>query len=257
MENNRSPFSESPQREPASPADGLMPETRWSLVRRVQTDGEDRQIAALGELLGAYWQPLYAYARRRGESPADAEDIVQGFCQMLIARGSMQIVDPERGKLRSFLLSALERYMIDQWEKRTVSKRGGGKRILSLENEEAENRFLREMSHSVTPEREYDRQWVMALLARAMTAIQEDYQSRGKGDVFAALKGALEWHGNDTAYAEAGAALGLNENAVKQAVFRMRKKYRECLRNEVAKTLTDPESVDAELKDLLQILGEV
>lgn len=231
-----------------------MPETRWSLVRRVQSD-DPKALAALGELMKLYWEPLYAYARRRGESPSDVEDAVQGFYEMLISRGSMQTVSQERGRLRSFLLSSFERFLIDQWEKRSAAKRGGGKHHLSLDQEQAENHYQMETSHNLTPERLFERRWVLTLLARVMDALQADYRRRGKEDVFLALRGALEWHSADFAYADAGAKLGLNENAVKQAVFRMRKKYRELLRWEVAETVSDPADVDAELRELLQALS--
>lgn len=233
-----------------------MPETRWSLVRRVQASDDPKALVALGELMKLYWEPLYAYARRRGESPSDLEDAVQGFYEMLISRGSMQSVSQERGRLRSFLLSSFERFLIDQWEKRSAAKRGGGKHHLSLDQEQAENHYLMEASHNLTPERLFERRWVLTLLGRVMDALHADYRRRGKEDVFLALRGALEWHSADFAYADAGQKLGLNENAVKQAVFRMRKKYRELLRWEVAETVSDPADVDAELRELLQALSE-
>lgn len=248
--------SPTPVPRPASQAGGLMPETRWSLVRRVQSKDDPKALVALGELMKLYWEPLYAYARRRGESPSDVEDAVQGFYEMLISRGSIQTVSQERGRLRSFLLSSFERFLIDQWEKRSAAKRGGGKHHLSLDQEQAESHYLMEASHNLTPERLFERRWVLTLLGRVMDALQADYRRRGKEDVFLGLRGALEWHSADFAYAEAGQKLGLNENAVKQAVFRMRKKYRELLRWEVAETVSDPADVDAELRELLQALSE-
>lgn len=233
-----------------------MPETRWSLVQRIQATNDSKAVAALGELLKLYWEPLYAYARRRGESPSDVEDAVQGYYEMLITRGSIQSVSQDRGRLRSFLLSSFERFLIDQWEKRSAAKRGGGKHHLSLDQEKAELHYLKEMSHSLTPERVFERRWVLTLLGRVMDALQSDYKRRGKENVFLALRGALEWNSADFAYAEAGEKIGMNENAVKQAVFRMRKKYRELLRWEVAETIGDPADVDAELKELLSALSD-
>ena len=235
---------------------GLMPETRWSLVWRIQSTNDSKAVAALGELLKLYWEPLYAYARRRGESPSDVEDAVQGYYEMLITRGSIQSVSQERGRLRSFLLSSFERYLIDQWEKRSAAKRGGGKHHLSLDQEKAELHYLKEMSHNLTPERVFERRWVLTLLGRVMEALQNDYKRRGKEHIFLALRGALEWNSADFAYAEAGATIDMNENAVKQAVFRMRKKYREMLRWEVAETLGNPADVDSELRELLAALSD-
>lgn len=233
-----------------------MPETRWSLVQRVQGTSDTTALVALGELMKLYWEPLYAYARRRGESPTDAEDAVQGYYEMLISRGSIQTVRQDRGRLRSFLLSSFERFLIDQWEKRSAAKRGGGKHHLSLDHEQAENHYLKEMAHSLTPERIFDRSWVFTLLSRVMDSLQADYKRRGKENVFLGLRGALEWHSADFGYAEAGAGLGMNENAVKQAVFRMRKKYRELLRWEVAQTVSNPSDVDEELRELLTMLSD-
>lgn len=235
---------------------GLMPETRWSLVWRIQSTNDSKAVAALGELLKLYWEPLYAYARRRGESPSDVEDAVQGYYEMLITRGSIQSVSQERGRLRSFLLSTFERYLIDQWEKRSAAKRGGGKHHLSLDQEKAELHYLKEMSHNLTPERVFERRWVLTLLGRVMEALHSDYKRRGKEQVFLSLRGALEWNSADFAYAQAGAAINMNENAVKQAVFRMRKKYRELLRWEVAETLGNPADVDSELRELLSALSD-
>jgi RNA polymerase sigma-70 factor (ECF subfamily) len=222
----------------------------------VQATDDPKALVALGELMKLYWEPLYAYARRRGESPSEVEDAVQGYYEMLITRGSMLSVSQERGRLRSFLLSSFERFLIDQWEKRSAAKRGGGKHHLSLDHEQAENHYLKEMSHNLTPERVFERRWVLTLLSRVMDALHNDYKRRGKENVFLALRGALEWNSADFAYADAGRSIGMNENAVKQAVFRMRKKYRELLRWEVAETISDPAEVDAELRELLSALSD-
>jgi len=203
-----------------------------------------------------YWEPLYAFARRRGESPVDAEDAVQGFYEKLITRGSIQSLMPERGRLRSFFLTAFERFLIDQWERRSARKRGGGQRQLSLDQEKAEQNYLLDPVDNVTPERLFDRHWVMTLLGRVMEALEEDYRRRGKEKVFSALRGALESNDPGFAYAEVGAQLGLQENAVKQAVFRMRTKYRELLRWEIAATVSDPQDVDEELAELVRVLAD-
>jgi len=240
----------------ATQAGGLMPETRWSLVQRVQEKDDGKALVALGELMKLYWEPLHAFALGRGESPSDAEDAVQGFYEMLISRGSMLTVNQERGRLRSFLRASFERYLIDQWDKRSAAKRGGGKRHVSLEQEAEENHQLKELSHDVTPDKLFERRWVLTLLGRVMDALHANYVRRGKEEIFLALKGALEWQSTEFKYAEAGEKIGMNENAVKQAVFRMRKKFGDLLRWEVAQTVTDPAEVDAELRELLHALGD-
>ena len=234
---------------------GLMPETRWSLVQRVQEKDDGKALVALGELMKIYSEPLRAFALGRGESPSDVDDAVQGFYEMLITRGSMLSVSQDRGRLRSFLRASFERYLIDQWDKRSAAKRGGGKRHVSLEQQEEEHHVVKELAHDVTPDKLFERRWVLTLLGRVMDALQASYVRRGKEDIFLALKGALEWQSTEFRYAQAGERIGMNENAVKQAVFRMRKKFGELLRWEVAQTVTDPKDVDAELRELLHSLG--
>lgn len=237
-------------------AEGSMPETRWSLVQRVQSKDDGQAIRALGELMKAYWQPLQIYALGRGASPSDAADAVQGFYEMLITRGSMLTVSQERGRLRAFLRSSFERYLCDQWDKSSAAKRGGGRQHVSLDQEEAERRHLKELADGATPEKLYERRWVLTLLSRVMDTLQANYRRRRKEDVFLALRSALEWHGTEFSYADAGRTIGMNENAVKQAVFRMRKKFGELLRWEVAQTVTNPADVEAEMRELLRALGD-
>lgn len=232
-----------------------MPDTRWSLVRRVQAGDTTLALRALGDLMQIYWKPLYAYARRRGESPADAEDAVQGFCEMLIARSTMHSVSSDRGRLRSFMLTAFERYLIDQWERRSARKRGGGQQMISLDQEAAEQRYLHEPVDHLTPAHIFHRQWVYTLLGQAMEALRRDYEARGKGPIFEALRGTLDGTESTEGYASIGERFGLNENAVKQAVFRMRTKYREMVRSEIAETVSDPADVDLEFKDLMLALS--
>jgi len=233
-----------------------MPETRWSLVRQAQSGDDPKSMGALGELMKVYRDPLIAYARARGESPSDVEDSVQGFYEMLITRGSMQTVNQDRGRLRSFLRSSFERYLIDQWDRRSAAKRGGGKQHLSLEAEQEERRHLKELAHEITPEKLFERRWVLTLLGRVMEALHANYRRRGKEEVFLALKGSLEWQSTEFSYAEAGERIGLTENSVKQAVFRMRKKFGELLHWEVAQTVSDPADVEAEIRELLHALSD-
>ena len=234
----------------------MMPETRWSLVQRVQAGDDPKALGALGELMKVYREPLLAFALARGEPYSDVEDAVQSFYEMLITRGAMQNVSQDRGRLRAFLRSAFERHLIDRWDKRSAAKRGGGRQHVSIDAEQEEHREIKELSHGLTPEKLYERRWVLTLLARVMAALQENYERRGKLDIFLALKGSLEWQGTEFSYAEHGEKIGMNENAMKQAVFRMRKKFGELLHWEVAQTVSDPADVEAELRELLQALGD-
>jgi RNA polymerase sigma-70 factor (ECF subfamily) len=224
-------------------------------VQRIQGSDDRQAIGALGELMKAYWQPLQGYALGRGASPADADDAVQGFYEMLISRSSMLTVSQERGRLRAFLRSSFERYLRDQWDKRSAAKRGGGRQHISLDQEDGDHHRLKELSDNLTPEKLYDRRWVLTLLSRVMDTLQANYRRRGKEEIFLALKCALEWQGTEFCYAEAGEKIGMSENAVKQAVFRMRKKFGELLRWEVAQTVSDPGDVESEMRELLRALG--
>src|SRR6478672_11022974 len=161
-------------------AGGYMPETRWSLVQRIQGSDDQQAIGALGELMKAYWQPLQGYALGRGASPADADDAVQGFYEMLISRSSMLTVSQERGRLRAFLRSSFERYLRDQWDKRSAAKRGGGRQHISLDQEDGDHHRLKELSDNLTPEKLYYRLWVLILLSRVMDTLQANYRRRGK-----------------------------------------------------------------------------
>lgn len=231
---------------------GQMPETRWSLVHRMQS-GDDAQ--ALGEIMKIYWQPLQRLAIGKGISPLDAEDSVQSFYEMVIRRGSFQFANADRGRLRTFLRTMFERHLIDQWEKSAAAKRGGGRQNVSIDESREDHREMPELSHNVTPELLYDRCWVLTLLGRAMDALRESYCKRGKEEIFEELKGALEGQFSDSSYSESAKRLGINENAVKQAVFRIRKKFGELLEWEVSQTLGDPADVESELRELLQALG--
>jgi DNA-directed RNA polymerase specialized sigma24 family protein len=249
-----SPFDSARNPAQSSEANGsLMPETRWSLVQRIQTDADAK---ALGEIMKIYWQPLQRLAIGRGVSPSDAEDAVQSFYEMVIRRGSFQVANADRGRLRTFLRTLFERHLIDQWEKSAAAKRGGGKIGLSIEEEQSNGNEIKELSHQVTPELLYDRCWVLTLLGRAMDALRDSYRRRGKEELFEELKYVLEGQESDSCYAESAARLGLNENAVKQAAFRIRKKFGEALTWEVTQTVGDPADIESELRELLQTLAQ-
>src|SRR5262249_1571815 len=156
-------LAETVRRPSSQTSGGSMPETRWSLVQRAQAGDDAKSLHALGELMKTYWQPLQAYAQGRGASSSDADDAVQGVYEMLITRGSMQSINRERGRLRSFLRAAFERYLLDQWDKRSAAKRGGGKQTVSLDEEDEDHHLIREPSHEVTPDLLYDRRWVLTL----------------------------------------------------------------------------------------------
>ena len=227
-----------------------MPPSRWSLVLRAKAE-DAAATRALGELMALYWEPLYFYARRRGWSVENAEDAVQDFYGDLIRREAMRRAEQARGRLRTFFLSAFGNHLNEQWRAGQAEKRGGGVALLSLDVAMAEGHFAAEPVDAMTPERLFDRRWISTLLDRVLAALGAEYVAEGKGALFEVLQSALARDSAQFGYAEAGVPLGLSENAVKKAVFRLRTKYREALKQEIADTLSDPADVENEMMALM------
>lgn len=236
----------------APPSDGLFPATKWSLVAR--SLGKDEAIArrALGELLQAYWQPLYLFAMRSGLTREDAQDAVQGFCEDLIGRGSLAAVDRSLGLLRSFLLTSFKNHLMGAWRRRTATKRGGGAFHLPLEDTEA---LASAVGDEISPDEAFDRAWVRALLQSVMKTLRGEFAARGREEVFDHLEPFISWGEGEQSYSEVGAILGLSASAVQQAVQRLRRRYRTLLEQEIAETVDSPEAVESERLALLQILS--
>jgi RNA polymerase sigma-70 factor (ECF subfamily) len=209
---------------------------------------------ALGELCRSYWYPLYAFVRRRGYSPDRAEDLTQAFFTDLLARGSIAAVDRSRGRFRTFLLAALEHFLANtqDWERRL--KRGGGVKLLSIDSRDAEDRYLREPAHDMTPERLFERRWALTLLDRTLNRLGREMSAPSKRALFEQLKPTLTGALSDQSYAEVGAALGLTEGAVRVAAHRLRKRYRALLHDEIVHTVADPGTVEDEINDLFLAL---
>lgn len=227
--------------------------TRWSIVLAAGQPGEARD-AALARLCEAYWQPLYLFVRRRGHSPEAAQDLTQEFFARLLEKQWLDGVVPDGGKFRSFLLCAMQRLLIDQHKHTTAEKRGGGVRPLSLDWAAAEGRFRDEPVTDDSPERAYDRRWALEVLHRALERLRADAEASGKAALFEALRPFLSAEPEDGAYDAIGRKLGLSRNGVAAAVKRLRARYREMFRAEVAETLADSSRVDAEIAELLAAL---
>jgi RNA polymerase sigma-70 factor (ECF subfamily) len=235
--------------------------TRWSVVLQAgragaaQGPGAEEARAALERLAESYWAPLHAYVRRRGYGEEEARDLTQDFFARLLERRDVAEAAPERGRFRSFLLTALQRFLINAEERARAQKRGGGRKPLSLDATDGGGRALCEPSHDETAERAFERAWAGAVLARTLARLEEDYSARGKRALFEALRGHLVGEAGGTPYAELGERLGLSEGAVKLAMHRLRARYRACLRAEVADTLERPADVEDELRRLFEALG--
>jgi len=237
--------------------------TRWSVVsaagrwRPGQAHEEVRR--ALGELAETYWPPLYAWARRRGAAPEEAADLVQGFFAELVEKGGLAARPDERARFRSFLATAFRRFVGHRAERERAQKRGGGRALLSLDAAalEHEERTLAALlpAPGDDPERAFERRWAEALMRVALERLAEECARAGQAERFAALRPHLALDGEAAPHAEVARALGLSEGAVKVALHRLRRRYGELLRQEVAGTLADEAEVEAELADLISALG--
>jgi RNA polymerase sigma-70 factor (ECF subfamily) len=228
--------------------------TSWTLVANAGRRGTAESRAALEELCRAYWFPLYAFLRRQGRSAEESQDLTQAFFARLLEKNALASADRERGRFRSFLLKSLQNFATNEWHKEQAARRGGGIRTLSLDFAAGESRCRLEAVDPLTPERHFERQWATTLLARVLERLESDCRAAGRGEQFAALKGFLAGSATRT-LSEVGEELGLSEDAAKQAVHRLRRKYRDLLRDEVARTVHSPDDVDDELRHLLECLG--
>jgi RNA polymerase sigma factor (sigma-70 family) len=213
-----------------------------------------RAATALDQLCRAYWFPLYGYLRRHGLSPEDAEDLTQGYFASLIERNYLAQADHERGRLRSFLLTTLKHYLADQWSRARTLKRGHGRQIVSIDAAAAEERYGMEPADEESPDRLFDKRWALTVLDNVLAALRADYVKAGQERVYDELKKFLAWNSAGEAYREAAAALGMKESAVRVAIFRLRRRYGDLLREQVADTVTSADEVPAELEHLLSLV---
>ena len=239
-----------PKPEPA----GLFPATPWSQLMRLRGDDASAQ-AALGRVCQMYWYPVYAHIRGRGYSPHDAEDHAQGFFMRLLERQDLQELDEKNGRLRSFLLAAVKNYLLHTHRHDSAQKRGGGRESVPLDVPLAEEKLSRELVQQVDPERLFEQRWAVTLLENVLHELEQEHTRNGKAEVFAAFSGFLSWKAEAPSYAEAAAQLGINEQAARVAVHRLRKRYRDLLQKHIAVTVDDPAEVDAELDHLLTVFS--
>jgi RNA polymerase sigma factor (sigma-70 family) len=238
----------------ASTGDPQFHTTQWSLIVAAADRSSEQCRAALEDLCQAYWYPVYAFIRRRGHSAEDACDLAQEFFATLLDKGYLADADPERGRFRAFLVTAVSRFVSKQREKAAAHKRGGGKRPLSLDFESGEARYLREPAHDWTPQRIFERRWALTLLDRTLTALRKEHADSGKLALFEAMKVFLVGESGIPALREVAAQLGMTEGSIKVAIHRLRQKYRDRLRAEIAQTVAADEDVDDELRLLLAAL---
>ena len=229
--------------------------TRWSLVEAIGAGDEARARVALGELCEAYWFPLYAFVRRRGTSPEEAEDVVQGFFADLIERGDLGRVTRGAGRFRAFLKVAARNHLANLRDRERAQKRGGGRVRLGLDLGDAEQRLALEPVHDETPERTFDRLWALELLHACLAALEREYADSGRAETFDALRAALAGGAERLDYAAAAARLGTSEGACRVAATRLRQRLGEHLRARIAETVSSPREVEGELDELMAALG--
>jgi RNA polymerase sigma factor (sigma-70 family) len=229
--------------------------THWSIVWAAR-DEDSRQAAnALAQLCQTYWYPLYAYVRRRGHDPHDAQDLTQEFFARLLERNFLKAVQRERGKFRWFLLSAVKRFLANEWNREHAAKRGGYQSLISLDEQTVEGRYRLEIVDSVTPEKLFDQSWAMTLLEHAQEQLRREYQATGRERIFDQLKIFLSGDRSSVSQATVGDRLGMSEGAVKVAVHRLRQRYRDCLREQIAQTVSTPVEVDEEIRQLFAVFS--
>lgn len=235
---------------------GQFATTHWSLVVRAGKRDDKDADEALAGLCQRYWYPLYTYVRRRVIDVNDAQDATQEFFTRLLEKNVLADATPERGRFRSFLLTAVKNFLNNQWDKANAQKRGGGRHNLSLDFDSGESRVTLEPAHDLTAERLFERQWILTLLDVVMRRLETEYESAGKSAQFERLKDVLAGGGDRLPYATLAAELGMSEDATRQAASRLRKRYRELLRTEVAQTVDEPNEVDAEIQSLFETLSD-
>ena len=229
--------------------------THWSVVAAAGQASSAQGAAAMEQLCRAYWYPLYAYVRRRGYSPEDAQDGTQSFFLRLLEGGVLPHASPERGRFRSFLLTALQNFLTDAYHRDTARKRGGGQCFISLDSLEGEARYALEPVDAISPDRLFERRWATTVLDGAWTLLAGEFAAEGKAELFCELRRFASAEQSAPGYAETGAKLGLPENTVKSLVHRMRQRYRVLLRAEIARTVADPAEIDGEIRHLLSVLA--
>jgi RNA polymerase sigma factor (sigma-70 family) len=236
---------------------GQFDKTRWSMVLEAMQSKAPGASKALAELYELYWRPLYGFARGRGRSPEDAQDLVQGFFEHLIGSRGLATVNRSKGRFRSFLLAAFQNFMSAETRRARAEKRGGRVELIRLDWQDAERRLAFEPEDQLSPETLYDAQWALLLLRRATERLAQEQTAAGKATTFGTLKGFLSGKadsGDPSTYEEAARALGVGVPNVTSLIHRLRERHAQLVREEVERTVLDPLEVDAELHGLCEAL---
>jgi len=246
--------SSDPDHEPAGAA--CFTTTHWSVVLAAGRDDSPQAATALDRLCQTYWYPLYAFARRSGLTEPDAQDATQSFFTHLLEKSLLARADPQRGRFRTFLLTSFKNHLGQARLKAAAQKRGGGVEIFSLDDTAAEERYRREPVDPQSPDRLYERRWAIALIEKVLGQLESDYAAAGKATLFAAIKPYLTGDRGTSTGRELGQQLGVREGTARVALHRLRERYAELFRAEVAQTVATPEELEEELRHIRDILAE-
>jgi RNA polymerase sigma-70 factor (ECF subfamily) len=234
---------------------GAFATTHWSVVQSVGGGDADRAAQALEELCRKYWYPIYAFVRRRGSDCQEAQDLTQAFFAYLLEKESLKQADRQKGRFRTFLLASVTNFLNNEWAKKRTLKRGGGRSIISLDEVAAETRYQCEPVDSGTPEKFFERRWAMTLLQQVLDQLKEDYVASGKAELFARLEPFITEEITGTVYEELAGGLGMKPETVRVALSRLRRRFGELLRHEIAQTVTSKAEVDLEIRDLFAAIS--
>jgi DNA-directed RNA polymerase specialized sigma24 family protein len=235
--------------------DGTFRTTHWSVVLAAREQDDSSAQAAMAKLCSAYWYPLYAFVRRQGLGPHDAEDLTQEFFCRVLEKNSLRNVQPAGGRFRSFLLVCLKHFLANERERAQAQRRGGGQSLIPLDGGEAETRYSLEPADKVTPEVLFEKHWAFAVLDHAMQALEQEFASKEKSGAFEELKGFLPGGQAGPSRAELAAKRGISASAVDVAIHRLRQRFGALLREQVAQTVASPDEVEEEIRYLISVLG--
>jgi RNA polymerase sigma factor (sigma-70 family) len=241
---------------PAEPPgdDRSLSATHWSVVLSARSEDTALRLEALETLCRIYWHPLYCYARRCGSTPEDAQDLTQAFFAAFLEKEQVARADPERGRFRTFLLTSFRNFLTNEWKRTQTARRGGGWKAIPFDAQSAEDRYRWDRVEPENPDLTYDRSWAIATLQQVMSRLHDEYAATGKAAIFNALKLRLWNEPEGESCAEAAARLDLTEAAFKMANSRLRRRFRDALRDEVRHTVSDPAELDAEVRYLISVL---
>jgi RNA polymerase sigma-70 factor (ECF subfamily) len=234
----------------------LFPSTSWSLVLSAGETGATASNGALAQLCEAYWRPLYVYARGRGFGIEDAADSTQGYFATLLEKRYVRDARADRGRFRAFLLTSFRHYLANEFDKQRAQKRGGGLVAIPFAVESAERNYSIEPSHRLTPDKLFERQWAVTLIGRALSCVQNDMETLGKGAIFEEMRVHLTGEGSEQSYEEQASRHGMTAGAFKTEVHRLRKRFRSAVREQVAATIESPDQIDEELRFLFEALAD-